>query len=210
MKLSQVNIDALRDLSREAITSIVFEELPRELPPVEIAVVLGGRPERIGARIEAAGRLWLEGKVKWLVPSGGVVWEWEEEKLSEAAFIKKNLLKMGVSEEAILLEEEARTTRENMICSLLTIHRKFNLATVRDVVIVSSPSHMRRSLLLANWIFPKSVRVHGCASTEPSLCPDTWFTDPQSVGRVEHELRLLRKMMDEKIFGEIEFSSDGY
>jgi len=205
MKLSKVNIESIVDLKPGEKTSIVYGEQLKAVSHADVALILGGNPERIRERIIATSELWREKKVEWIVCSGGVEWEVNGEFLSECAFIKKQLLALGVPEEVIIEEKEARTTRENMICSLLVIQRALKLSSICDVVIVSSPSHMRRSLLLAEWIFPRHICVHGYASYEPNLLPNTWFNDPESVKKVEHELILLRKMMNEKIFGDIDF-----
>ena len=83
---------------------------------VEVAVVLGaqilpgGRPsETLRSRVEHAAQLYAQGRVRLIIPTGGV----GKHPPSEAEVAASILREAGVSTEAILLEEEARNTRES-------------------------------------------------------------------------------------------------
>ena len=115
----------------------------------EVALLLGTRPDGAAERALAAAQLYREGRVKYIVPSGGVKWEYQGEMISEADFMTRILLREGVPQEAIIIENEARTTRENMIYGTLQINRKTKFHTVDKVIIVTTVSHMKRSLALA-------------------------------------------------------------
>ena len=58
-----------------------------------------------------------------LVPTGGVRHPTEFGEITEAEYMARRLREAGVPDEAILLENEARTTIENMIYGMLALER---------------------------------------------------------------------------------------
>ncbi len=112
---------------------------------VEVAVVLGtqvlpgGRPSRpLLARTRHAARLYLEGEVALVIPTGGV----GKHPPSEAEVAAKILREAGVPEGAILLEKEARSTRESARLVAVMARRR----GIRGVLLVTDPLHCVRAV----------------------------------------------------------------
>ncbi|MBV9455566.1 MAG: YdcF family protein [Rubrobacter sp.] len=111
----------------------------------EAAVILGaqvlseGKPSAtLKARVWHAARLYAEREVRLLIPTGGV----GEHPPSEAEVAAGMLQKAGVPEEAILLEGQARNTRESAWLVAAIARRR----GIRSVVVVTDPLHCVRAV----------------------------------------------------------------
>jgi uncharacterized SAM-binding protein YcdF (DUF218 family) len=119
------------------------------LPPapalVEVAVVLGtevlpgGRPSRtLAARVRHAAGLYARGRVRTLVPTGGL----GKHPPAEAAVMSRELREAGVPEHAVVLEDRALNTWDSarLVASMA---RKLG---VRSVLVVTDPLHCVRAV----------------------------------------------------------------
>jgi uncharacterized SAM-binding protein YcdF (DUF218 family) len=113
--------------------------------PTEAAVVLGAQVLRGGrssgtlrARARHAARLYAEGKVALVVPTGGV----GEHPPSEAEVAAGVLREAGVPKEDILLEEEALSTRD----SARLVAEMARTRGIRSLVLITDPLHCVRSV----------------------------------------------------------------
>ena len=171
MKLSQITTEQIKLLSDEQLNSIVFggEGANNVMDGgcADVALLLGTRPDIAKERAEAAAELYLGGRVRHIIPTGGVEWETDGRTVSEARYMADILCSLGVPEDAITLEEEARTTKENMIFGTLQINRRLRLQHTKTCMIVTSASHLRRSLALAGLLLPRSMAISGFAAAVP-------------------------------------------
>ena len=171
MKLSQITTEQIKQLSDEQLHSIVFggegANNVMDVGCADVALLLGTRPDIAKERAE----LYLGGRVRHIIPTGGVEWETDGRTVSEARYMADILCSLGVPEDAITLEEEARTTKENMIFGTFQINRRLRLQHTKTCMIVTSASHLRRSLALAGLLLPRSMTISGfaagCASATP-------------------------------------------
>lgn len=130
----------LRLLVRIYRGEAVFPEVSRG----EAAVVLGaqvlpgGRPSgALEARVRHAARLYAEGRVARIIPTGGL----GEHPPSEAEVAARILRGAGVPEQDILLEGKAKNTRESArLVAALVKERE-----IQDLVIVTDPLHCVRT-----------------------------------------------------------------
>ncbi len=145
--------------SREAL---VANPLPR------IAVVLGGMvdapqalalPMAVGYdlsaaadRVVAAAHLWRTGQIDRIVLSGGL-----GDSISEAELMARFAQDLGVPREAMVLEGDSRTTRENatQVAQLL---RGYDLSN--RIALVTSGLHL-----------PRAIREFRCAGLDPIGVP---------------------------------------
>jgi uncharacterized SAM-binding protein YcdF (DUF218 family) len=112
---------------------------------IETAVVLGaqvlsgGRPSgTLRARTRHAARLYAEGEVGLVIPTGGV----GEHPPSEAEVMSGILREAGVPEEAILPEGEARNTWE----SARLVAAMAGERGIRSLLVVTDPLHCVRAV----------------------------------------------------------------
>ena len=204
MKFSQMSLEELYSLSPEKKTDIIFGKRRNDDRVAEAALVLGGMPERCGVRADAAAQLYLEGKVKYLIPTGGVEWDFGGRLISEARYLTERMLEKGVPEKAILVEDDARTTAENMILASLCIARNLKLKNTKSVYVVTSEWHLERSLALAKCLLPRSVEILEYAAQEPEILREDWFLSEKGIERIDKEIRLLKGLVDNGLVDDIE------
>jgi len=180
MKLSQISKEQIGQLSDAQLKELVYGDLCDRGEAADVALLLGTSPEHdCTGRALCAAQIYLQGRMKYIIPSGGVEHAFPEGNCTEAEHMQRILLETGVPAGAILLENEARTTKENMICGTFQLNRKLLIQNVRSVMIVTSAVHMRRSLALARLFLPRSIRI-------------TCSCAPDAAGNVEQK-KLLRE-----------------
>ncbi len=110
------------------------------------AIVLGagvnnGKPSKVlNQRILAAKEFMVLYPETILILSGGKV---EDESISEAECMQKELIKSGIKKERLILEDKSTTTIENFKFS------KELLPNVNEITIITSDTHLYRACLLA-------------------------------------------------------------
>lgn len=116
--------------------------------PVDAIVVLGaaqyaGRPSPVlRARLDHALALWKQGLARHLILTGG---KGAGDTTTEAAVGRAYMLRRGVPDSAMLLENQGRSTDE----SLGGVARLMLAQHLDDAILVSDPFHMMRLQILA-------------------------------------------------------------
>ena len=203
MKLTQATQEQLSAMTWEQKWAFNCDGICDEGRSAEVAILLGGAPVRAVERARGALQLWREGRVKYIVPSGGVKWEYEGELISECELMTRILIEGGVPEEAIIPENEATTTKENMIYATLRINRKTGLRGFDHIIIVTSQSHMKRSLALAKAFLPRKFTVSGYPSY-PKQTKEEWLADAENQKIIDGAIRLMKGLVDNGIIEDME------
>jgi uncharacterized SAM-binding protein YcdF (DUF218 family) len=172
-------IGELRTLVRLYCGEPVFPRVEHD----EVAVVLGAQvlPGRrpsgtLHARTLHAARLHAAGVVGLLIPTGGV----GEHPPSEAEVMAGILRQSGVPEEDILLEAEARSTRE----SARLVAGMARARGIRNLLLVTDPLHCVRSV--------EAFRVEGFeAQASPVYSSPTWYRWGMRRGQFVREIGAL-------------------
>jgi len=200
MKVSCMTEEELLAMTPEQKWNFICGGIQDPGETADYALLLGSRPCWSGPRAYAAAKLYREGRVKYIVPSGGVEWDTDGEMLSEANYMKRILMAEGVPEEAIIMENEATTTKENMIYGVLQINRKTKFYGMKKVMIVSSINHMRRSLALAKAFLPRFVEI----TYSPSQ-PDVSYEEcMKDVAFMDRAIHLTKGLVDKGIIDDFD------
>lgn len=139
--------------------------------PADAIVVLGaaqyaGRPSPVlKARLDHAISLWKRGLARRLVLTGGLG---TGDTISEAAVGRRYVMKAGVADSAILLENEGRTTSASLEAVAVIMAKE----RLERAILVSDPFHMLRLQIVAKRYGVESV-------TSPTR------TSPISANRLE-------------------------
>ncbi len=205
LKLSAISKDELKKLTVEQKTSIVFGDFSDDGAKSDIAILLGCDFEEMRERAVAAAKLYKCGRVKYIMPTGGVLRNDGTRNISEAYFLAEVLAENGVPSEAVIIENEARTTKENMIYASLKIDRVLKIEKVRSVTVVTSPSHIRRSMALAKLLLPRSLKIFGYASDSVKANRESWALHKDVARQVEAEIGLMKDLIDAGLIDDIEF-----
>ena len=207
MKLSEIDKAVLTGLSDEQKWNVVCGGVKDDGWSAEAALLLGGRPTRAVERALAAAQLYREGRVNVIVASGGVEWDYQGERISEATLMARILRSEGVPEEAIILENEARTTIENMIYGTLQLSRRYD-NFLEHVIIVTSVFHMKRSLALAKALLPRKTKVSAYPSY-PNVEKEDWLRSEENYKFFNDGLRLLKELVDQGDVEDLEIDING-
>ncbi len=208
MLLSQIKKEEIKDLSVEEKTKILFDTVYNDDGgKAPVAIVLGcSHIPYMDERIDGAIELYKSGRVEKLMPSGTVLADLlPERRMTEAEYMAAYMIKRGVKKEDIILENNASTTIENMICSQLEINRYFGNGTTCDIFIVSSPLHLRRSKLIADLYMPKNIkkRLYPCPTDRHGK--DNWMNFKESIEQVNDEITMMWIMIATDQADDIEF-----
>ena len=195
MKITEVKKETLMALSPREKYDFVCGDIRDDGMSAPVALLLGGNPNNARNRALAAAELYRAGRVPYIIPSGGVKWDIDGEMISESHFMKRILMENGVPEEAIILENQATTTVENMIFGTLQIYRKLKFKNAPHVIIVTSEAHMKRSMALAKAIMPRALTFSAYPAFH-NAPTDEWFESETNLKAIDTEVRLLKDLAD--------------
>ena len=203
MKITEVKKEELMALPPKEKYKFVCSGIRDDGMSAPVALLLGGNPNNARNRALAAAGLYRSGRVPFIVPSGGVEWDIDGEMISESNYMKRILMENGVPEEAIILENEARTTKENMFYGTIQIERKFHFEKIDHVIIVTSETHMKRSLALAKAFMPRKITLSGYPAFH-NAPTEEWFESEANRKALNTEVRLLKDLSDFKVIEDME------
>ena len=146
-------------------------------PPPENSTVIilgckvkGERPSlMLSKRINAAYEYLSENPDTMCIVSGG---QGSDEIMSEAECMKRELVKKGIAEERIIMEDKSTSTDENLRFSLEKMQEN---GLGGSVTIVTSEFHQLRAKMIASEYFPESYAVS--APTAWYLLPTYWVRE---------------------------------
>lgn len=205
MKLSQIQMQEIPQLPVEQLAALLYGNVRDDGRSADVALLLGTSPKyHCERRALKAAELWHEGRFPYVVPTGGVEWDFYGEKMTEAEFMKKILLENGVPEEAILLENEATTTKENMMYGAIVLNRRLKLQNVKHVCIVTAANHMQRSMALAKLLLPRSVQISSAPSDIPQDAAQALREDSFLLQTAIRGIELTKGLIDNGLIDDIE------
>jgi hypothetical protein len=179
LRISEINPELLND---EQITRLVFGNQPYQDQSGDCIFVFGGLVRDRTARAVA---LYMAGRAPRILFSGGT--KWGQRNPAEALVMRDEALAMGVPPQDVLVECDSNHTVENVLASLLVLHRSVGLHTIRRLLAVSVPYHMRRCTLALKTYLPQWVEVIWCPVDRAECQVDNWWHTPEEAKRVVAE-----------------------
>jgi len=127
-----------------------------------------------GARADTAITLWKAGWAPLIVFSGAAI---DPESVSSAEIMRREALRQGVPETAVLVEGASTTTEENAAeVARLMAGRKLHSA-----ILVTSPYHQRRAAILFEREFGRvSLSFRNHPADDPEWDASLWWTSEPS------------------------------
>jgi len=174
------------DLTDDVIDRLLFEGLNDNGAGVDCIIVLGSI-KAAKYRVPAAAKAFFSGRSEKIMLCGGKMRNFSGESLAEADHMYQKALELGIPETSIIIEKSSQNTIENILCSLLELQRSMWLNKVKSVLLVTTTYHMRRSLHIANYLFPSHIRVYPCPADDTTTKRDNWMNTPEGIGRVTEE-----------------------
>lgn len=167
--------------TREAIGRFLFVSDPPEA--VDLAFVLCS--PTVSSIIPAVS-LYKSGLASRILISGAGM---STQNIVEWSLYRNFALEAGVPQEALLIERNAKNTRENIILGKNLIAGKLGWHKVETVAICAKPFHMRRAIMTARKHFPAHVRLIARPPEDPGdLSEETWWQSDWGRTRVLDEL----------------------
>jgi uncharacterized SAM-binding protein YcdF (DUF218 family) len=146
----------------------------RRLPAAtaDVALVFGtGLPWKAHARVSQAAQLFHQQRVVYLIASGGVFMPGTT--ITEAAWFRDALIRSGVPDERILMEDRATNTAENATYALpIILARQFQ----RIVLVMSDYEGLRAHLTAKRAWADQGLTIYDCHAPSPGHWHDwTWW-----------------------------------
>lgn len=188
MTSKDVNMNIIQDISE----FIFVENDPQQ---VDIIFIPGGSWWEPSKR---AAELWIKGYAPLILPSGrygrmgkfaGVKSKREiynEEYETEWDFMKDVLVKSGLDEKAILMENRATDTFQNALFSK-EVTDSLGLS-IRKAIICCKSFHARRCLMTYAYAYPQTEFLV-CPSDINNIIKNNWFEREAGIEQVMSELQ---------------------
>ena len=202
MKLSEVDLNKLLAASPKEKIKFIFNGIEDKGESCEYALLLGAPLDEAERRARYAARLYNEGRVRYIIPSGGVIRQNDGEDVSECDFMSRILEQNGVPKSAIIEDNNALTTRENMIFAALMLNRATKLVGIDKIMVITSAWHIRRSLALAKSFLPRKIRPIGAPVPLPCDA-EQWIAAEENLRLVDDEIRFTKRLADNGIIEDL-------
>ena len=156
---------------------------------------------------ETAASLYKEGKANKIMPSGMYFYKigrflnervtderYKGNFRTEAEFLSSVLVKNGVENKDILIEEKATNTYENAIFSRDLL--KENNLTVKKAIICSQAFHARRAFMTYSHLFP-GTEFYVVPTDTQGITADSWYKTERGIQVVLGELKKCGEYFEE-------------
>lgn len=184
------------DLSVEIIDRLLFQGLEDTGENVDCIIVLGSI-KAAKYRVPVAVNAYKAGRASKIMLCGGKLRDFPDGKYSEAEHMLKAALNLGISEESIILENSSQSTVENILFALVELQRAFWLNKVCKVLLVTTAYHMRRSLSIGRYLFPKHIEIIPCPANDNNTGRDNWMNTPVGIERAKGEaMRIVSSVIN--------------
>lgn len=140
---------------------------------------------------ERAVQLYREGCVKRLVFTGGFNARADGR---EGPMMAEEAIRNGVPAEAILIEEHATNTAENLVFSMRALEQAGVVA--RSVLLVAIHFHTRRVLMTAERALPAGTAIGTVSYPSAFYTADNWRASDKGRADVAQEVGKIRQYLD--------------
>ena len=191
------------NLTSEISDRLIFNGIEDDGGEVDCIIVLGSI-KAYKYRVPVAAKAYLSGRSKKIMLCGGSIREFAEGRMSEAEHMRQYMLELGVPENSIILENNSKNTIENILYALVELQRSMWLNNVNRILLVTTAYHMRRSLHIARYLFPRHIEIYACTADDMTTRRDNWISTNIGVKRVRDEVFNIVKCVKSGVFPDFE------
>lgn len=191
------------DLTDEVIDQLLYEGIQDTGEMIDCIIVLGSI-KAAKYRVPVAVDAYHAGRANKIMMCGGALRNFPDGERMEAEHMYKRALELGVPGEDIILERTSQNTVENILCALVELQRTFWLNNVRKVLVVTTTYHMRRSLLIARYLFPKHIEIIPCPAPDDNTNRDNWMNTQKGIERAKGEALNIIKCVHNGVIPDFE------
>jgi uncharacterized SAM-binding protein YcdF (DUF218 family) len=168
------------------------------LARADMCLLFGG--EKADYLADHAADLYHKGYFPLIVVSGGVKTSKGE---IEACQMRDRLIARGVPEDAILVEDQATNTGENVLYTRKLLAKEGRLAGIHSVLGIGQIHASRRFIMTLERHWPKAVKMFTSPNTF-GASRDKWYSDRDFRHAVMREFRKIPKYKARDIIREVD------
>ncbi len=176
-----------------------------EIEPADLGFIFGSR-HGVERFCDETARLWHEGYFPHVLVSGGVT---PGDTRSEASILRELLVERGVDKRAILVEEQATNTGENVMFSMPVIERSLGLVNVRSVIAIGKFCTSRRYVMTLERHWP-GVRKMLHPIHYHDVARDRWMEDNELCTRILGEWERIVPYFEKGFIAEVDLPGVEY
>ena len=191
------------NLNEDIIDRLLFEGLEDTGENADCVIVLGSM-KASAYRVPVAVRLYQCHRADKVILCGGKVRDFPEGSMCESRHMRISAEKLGVKSEDIFLDELSMNTVENLLEALILLQQNFGLNRVRRVILVTTTYHMRRSLCLARYLFPRHIQVIPCPADDTNTRRENWMKNEEGRNRAFNEAEKIIGSVRDGLFPDFE------
>lgn len=195
------------ELTNENLTDDVIDRVLFTLEDTgekaDCIIVLGSKKASL-YRVPVAVKAYRDHRADKIIMCGGKVRDFPEGPMSESLHMRKYAESLGVKSEDILTDEYSMNTVENILQALVLLQRNFGLNQVHKVLLVTVSYHMRRSLCIAEYLFPAHIQVIPCPAEDIHTRKDNWMNNPEGRDRAYTEVNKIILSVKNGLFPDFE------
>lgn len=174
------------DLTQELLDKLLFEGLEDTGENADCILVLGSI-KAAQYRVPVAVKAYKSGRADKIMLCGGKIRDFSDGQYSEAEHMRQAALALGVAEKDMIIEDRSQNTVENILFALDELQRSYGLNHIHSVLLVTTAYHMRRSLAIAQYLFPKHIVIIPCPANDNNTRRDNWMNSSVGIDRVKGE-----------------------
>lgn len=199
-KVSQIDKN---NLTSDIVDKLLFTNIEDDGEPVDCIIVLGSI-KASKYRVPVAVHEYQKGRANKLLLCGGSVRDFAEGSMQEAEHMYHAAIAMGACEEDIILEKRSTNTVENVLGALMELQTSFWLNKINRVLLVTTTYHMRRSLAIARYLFPKHIEIIPCPADDNNTKRDNWTNSEEGRARATSEVKNIISCVEQGVFPDFE------
>lgn len=185
-----------KDISRDLISSMLFENIEYSGTNSDIGIVMGSY-SAVKYRVPRAVALYNKGLVKNFIFSGGKMLI-DSGIYEEADIMKDFAIESGLPSSNIYTACNSHSTFESLK-NAFDLLKSIEYFTPKNITLITTSFHMKRCLLLVDKMFSKDINIIPCPVNDSFTTKENWYKTPAGYERAIGE-----------IFGIIDYANKGY
>ena len=190
-------------LNEDMIDRLLFEGLEDTGENADCVIVLGSM-KASAYRVPVAVRIYQCHRADKIIMCGGKVRGFSEGAMCESQHMRIRAETLGVERTDIIVDEHSMNTGENILEALVLLQRNFGLNRIHRVALVTTSYHMRRSLCIAQYLFPKHIEVIPCPADDTNTRRDNWMKNEEGRNRAFKEVEKIIGSVKDGLFPDFE------
>ncbi len=191
------------ELTHEVVDRLLYSDLEDTGEAVDCIIVLGSI-KASKYRVPVAVDAYAHKRANKILLCGGKLRDFPDGCYSEAKHMCKTALELGITKENIILENTSQNTVENIRFAQIELQKAFCLNEVRKVLLVTTAYHMRRSLAIAQHLFPEHITIIPCPANDTNTRRDNWMNTPVGIERAKNEAKKIIQYITNGIIPDFE------